>query len=221
MLSSSSLSLPSLSLPSIFTLPTELLTVLRSGASDPQALPGIIAGESRAIELTDIFREGMFIAFCVATGDEGGSRCSASVEWCKLVHAREKSSPLECLGSDVAGLPVWLCDCMYECMFVDSSCGLSGAVVESCAGLGICRLRPRVRKSGRRVVFGVVGTALSSLLSRRSFSRIDGEGARTPAGGSERLLFFAGDLDGVLASKTGGRRLLTLFIIRKGEDGRF
>ena len=80
MLSSSSLSLPSLSLPSMFTLPTELLTVLRSGARDPQALPGIIAGESSAIELTEILREGMFIAFCVVTGEESGSRCSASVE---------------------------------------------------------------------------------------------------------------------------------------------
>jgi hypothetical protein len=39
-----------------------------------------MAGESNAIEFTDIFREGMFIAFCVATGEESGSRCSASVE---------------------------------------------------------------------------------------------------------------------------------------------
>ena len=128
------------------------------------------------------------------------------------MHAREKSSPRECLGSEVAGLPVWLWDCMYEWMFVCSSCGLSGAVIESCAGLGICKLKPRDRKSGRRVDLGVVGTALSSLLSRRSFSRKDGDGARA-AGGSDRLRFFAGDLDGVLASKTGGRRLLTVFIV--------
>jgi len=132
------------------------------------------------------------------------------------VHAREKSSPRECLGNEVAGLPVWLCDCMYEWMFVCSSCGLRGAIVESCAGLGICRLKPRDRKSGRRVVLGVVGTALSSLLSRRSFSRKDGDGARA-AGGSERLRFFAGDLEGVLASKAGGRRLLTVFIVQIDE----
>lgn len=205
MLSSSSLSLPSLSLPSMFTLPTELLTALRSGARDPHALPGIIAGESSAIELIDILREGMFIAFCVVTGEESGSRCSARVEWCRLVQAREKSRPREWRGSEVAGLPVWLCDCMYEWMFVCSSCGLSGAVVESCAGLGICRLRPRARKSGRRVAFGVVGTAMSSLLSRRSFSRKEGEGA-SAAGGSERDLC---DLDGVVASKAGGKRLPT------------
>ena len=62
----------------------------------------------------------------------------------------------------------------------------------------------------------MVGTALSSLLSRRSFSRKDGDGARA-AGGSERLRFFAGDLEGVLASKTGGRRLLTVFIVLNGE----
>jgi hypothetical protein len=158
------------------------------------------------MELIDILREGMFIAFCVATGEESGSRCSASIEWCRLVQAREKSSPRECLGSEVAGLPVWLCDCMYEWMLVCSSRGLSGAVVESCAGLGIWRFRPRERKSGRRVVLGVVGTALSSLLSRRNVSRKEGEGARV-AGGSERLLCFAGDLDGVLASKAGGRKL--------------
>jgi len=132
------------------------------------------------------------------------------------VHAREKSSPRECLGSEVAGLPVWLCDCMYEWMFVCSSCGLSGAAVESCAGLGICKLKPRERKSGRRVVLGVVGTALSSLLSRRSFSRKDGDGARA-AGGSDRLRFFAGDLEGVLASKAGGKRLLTVFIVQNSE----
>lgn len=64
----------------MFTLPTELLTVLRSGASEPQLLPGNIAGDSRAIEPIDILREGMFMAFCVVTGEESGSRCSASVE---------------------------------------------------------------------------------------------------------------------------------------------
>jgi hypothetical protein len=62
----------------------------------------------------------------------------------------------------------------------------------------------------------VVGTALSSLLSRRSFSRKEGEGA-SAAGGSERLLFFAGVLDGVLTSKAGGRRLLTVFMVQNGE----
>jgi hypothetical protein len=62
------------------------------------------------------------------------------------------------------------------------------------------------------VVLGVVGTALSSLLSRRSFSRKDGDGA-SAAGGSDRLRFFAGDVEGVLASKAGGKRLLTVFIV--------
>lgn len=208
-LASSSLSLLSLSLPSIFTLPTELLTVLRSGASEPHAPLPPKAGDSSAIEPIDIFRPGIFMALCAATGDESGSRCSASVEWCKFVEAREKSSPRECLGSDVAGLPVWLCDCIYEWMLVCSSRGLRGPVLESCVGLGICRLRPRDRKSGRRVLFGVEGTALSSLLSRRSFSRMDGEGARV-VGGSERLRFFAGDLEeGECASDGGPARLLT------------
>jgi hypothetical protein len=123
------------------------------------------------------------------------------------VQAREKSRPREWRGSDVAGLPVWLCDCMYECMFVCSSCGLSGAV---CAGLH-CRLRPRAR-TGRRVAFGVVGTAISSLLSRRSFSRKEGEGARA-AGGSESDRFFAEDLDGVVASKAGGKRFPMGFMV--------
>ena len=73
MLASSSLSLLSLSLPIIFTLPTELLTVLRSGARDPHVLAGSKAGESSAMELTDILREGMFIPFCIRTGEESGS----------------------------------------------------------------------------------------------------------------------------------------------------
>jgi hypothetical protein len=64
----------------MFTLPTELLTVLLSWTSDPHPLPGSIAGESSAIELTDIFLEGMFIAFCVITGEDSGSRVSATVE---------------------------------------------------------------------------------------------------------------------------------------------
>lgn len=57
----------------MFTLPTELLTVLRSGASDPHVLVGTRAGESSAIELIDILREGMFMPLCVSTGDESGS----------------------------------------------------------------------------------------------------------------------------------------------------
>jgi hypothetical protein len=203
MLASSSLSPLSLSLPIIFTLPTELLTVLLSWASEPHALPGIIAGESSAIELTDILRDGMFMPFCVMTGEESGSRGgSATVEWCKFVQAREKSNPRECRGKDVAGLPDWLCNCIYEYMLAWSSCGLSGTVCESCAGLGICRLRPRVRNSGRRSDLGVVGTALSSFDSRRRFSWKEGLGA-SAVGGSERLRFLAGGFDGVVESSAG------------------
>lgn len=41
---------------------------------------------------------GMFIALPVIVGDESGEDCSASVEWCRFVAAREKSRPRERRG---------------------------------------------------------------------------------------------------------------------------
>lgn len=84
-----------------------------------------------------------------------------------------------------------------------SSCGESGAGRGNCAGDGICRDRPRERKSGLREALGVVGgTALSSLLPWRSRSRKVGEGCRGLGAdaGSEKERFLAGDLEGVAKS---------------------
>lgn len=105
-LASSSLSLDSLSDTIIFTLPTELLTVLLSCPIWPQvmlAAPPIMLGESSAILPRDILRPGMLSGLWPITGDESGSLCSARVEWCRLVQALEKSRPRECLGRLVAG----------------------------------------------------------------------------------------------------------------------
>lgn len=99
----------------MFTLPTELLTVLLSGAREPHGtlVEPCMFGESSIILVILPLRGGIII-FCVMTGEESGELCSARVEWCRLVHAREKSNPRECLGSDVAGLAdngCWPC-CM-------------------------------------------------------------------------------------------------------------
>ena len=74
---------------------------------------------------------------------------------------------------------------------------------------GICRDRPRARKSGRRMGLGVVGTAWSSLLvDRESFSRKLGEGARVEgllaAGVSENERVLEGVREGEAVS--GGCR---------------
>lgn len=89
----------------MFTLPTELLTVLLSGAKLPHPPPPI-AGESSIMLPLLAFLVGIIILFVVINGLLPGlcpGCLAASVEWCKFVHAREKSSPRECLGRDVAG----------------------------------------------------------------------------------------------------------------------
>lgn len=103
-----------------------------------------------------------------------------------------------------------------------SSCGDNGGargkfeceIEGKCAGLGICKERPRERKSGRREAFGVVGTAWSSLLCwLLSFSRKVGEGARVDGalGGSEKER----DLEGVLEgeSRSTGRGMIIVVSI--------
>lgn len=73
MLASSSLSVPSLSEAIMFTLPTELLTVLLSFAIPHGTLLGPFRlGESRAMLPRDILRPGILTALCVMTGDESG-----------------------------------------------------------------------------------------------------------------------------------------------------
>jgi hypothetical protein len=90
---SSSLSLDE-SEPSMFTLPSELDTTLRSDVPG-KVVQGVNWGGSNAMELMDIFRLGIIIPFCVTVGDESGEDCSASVEWCRFVQALEKSRPRE------------------------------------------------------------------------------------------------------------------------------
>lgn len=71
---------------------------------DQPLLP--ICGESSTMELwPKPERAGIGIAFCVMVGDESGDEASASVEWCRFVHALAKSNPLECLGRTEAGEP--------------------------------------------------------------------------------------------------------------------
>lgn len=87
MLASPSLSLLSLSLASIFTLPTELLTALRSGTIDAQPMFGessimLLILPLRTFKLLlfgIIMPIPMPIPFCMITGLESGELCSASV----------------------------------------------------------------------------------------------------------------------------------------------
>lgn len=141
------------------------------------------------MELIEPLRDGIAMLFCVMIGDESGDD-SATVEWCKFVHAREKSRPLECLGIDVAGEP-------YEVK--GSSCGDKGArfaggldIVMSADLDGKCNDNPRERKSALLGVRGLIaGIALSSLVVRdlSGLSLICGDGSR-PVALSDRDRIF-------------------------------
>jgi len=203
MLASSSLLVLSLSLPIMLTLPTLLLNVLfsccRPGCCPPlpscphgKLLGPRAFGESSAMLPIDIFRAGIFSARCVITGEEPGELWSMTVEWCRVVQARLKSRPLECLGRLVAG-ECWSEDerfGLFWCMKMlsDTSFGLSGAAkgaeiplrspseveaedarpspVEDDLG-GSFNVRPRVRNSGRRGTGrGVDGDSCNAWSSR-------------------------------------------------------
>jgi len=56
-----------------------------------------------AIPNSPFLLPGIFIALDPMVGDESGEACSARVEWCRLVAAREKSSPLDRLGRMFVG----------------------------------------------------------------------------------------------------------------------
>jgi hypothetical protein len=144
--------------PSMLMLPTEL---------DGPVLPPLLQppweltlGDSIIIELARGLLEGILIPFCVIVGEESGDDWSGSVEWCRLVQARENSAPRERRGSSEAGeaYVLW-----------ESSCGDNGTRAAKCAGLGmgssrggICSERPLERKSGRRGVLGLAITVWSS-----------------------------------------------------------
>lgn len=89
-------------------------------------------------------------------GEESGDDCSARVEWCRFVQALEKSSPRECLGSDVAGDAFNVSNCGDNGTRVVAM----GAAIGTARG-GICNDSPRPRSG----LFGVCGegTSWSSL----------------------------------------------------------
>ena len=153
----------SISDPSILTLPTELDTVDRSlRLICGHVEPGPRLGESSIIELTEAFRDGIPIAspFCVMTGEESGDDCSARVEWWRLVQAREKSRPRECRGSEVTGEAK---DVEMSNWGDNGTRVVLGAAIDKVRG-GICKERPRERKSGLLGVCGEeLGTSWSSL----------------------------------------------------------
>jgi len=88
----------------MLTLPRELETIDFSLLSVGQPRLGPRFGESNIIEFIDPLRDGIAMLFCVVIGEESGDD-SAKVEWWRLVEAREKSSPRECRGIEVAGMP--------------------------------------------------------------------------------------------------------------------
>lgn len=132
-------------------------------------------GESSSIELERGFRGGILIPFCVMVGEESGEDWSGSVEWWRLVQALENSAPRDRRGRTEAG---------DAYVLRESSCGERGTRAAKCAGLGIgdsrggiCRDRPRERKSGLRGVLGLA-TIVWSSLDMRAGSRNFGEGSR-------------------------------------------
>lgn len=162
----------------------------------------------------------MAIALPVMVGEESGEDCSARVEWCKLVAAREKSRPRERLGSTLVGLP-------YVCEW--SSLGERGVrliyadVLADIKSRGICKDRPRAGKAGLR---GVV-MAMGELGSPRSLSSFDiffagsrnlGDGERAggwPASDKERVFDLEGDLEGILRS---GVEAVAVLVVPSGSS---
>lgn len=65
--------------------------------------PMLILGSSCIDRCIEDRRDGIMMPFCVMVGEESGEDWSTSVEWWRLVQAREKSSPLEWRGSIVDG----------------------------------------------------------------------------------------------------------------------
>jgi len=58
---------------------------------------------SAAAACSPMGRPGMFMARPPMVGDESGDDCSASVEWCRLVAALEKSRPRDRRGRMFVG----------------------------------------------------------------------------------------------------------------------
>ena len=97
-------------------------------------------------------------------GDDSGDDCSASVEWCRLVAALEKSMPLDRRGNTDAGDGY----AAEQSSFGDTGTRLDRfAVLVLLTSLGgICRLRPRRVQLG---LFGVTGVGRISQSSFETF----------------------------------------------------
>lgn len=94
--SSSSELLPEASEVMAFVDATERGTEFLSLAPDADQLQEeLTLGESKAIDIDELRLEGGIIGFWFKVGEESGDDCSANVEWCRLVAAREKSMPRE------------------------------------------------------------------------------------------------------------------------------
>jgi hypothetical protein len=143
------------------------------------------------------FLFGIFIALPEMVGEESGLlACSAKVEWCKFVAAREKSRPRDLLGRTLEGDP-YVCEWSN---FGDKGTRLiyAGELGDIRSRAGICRERPRSGKAGRRGVVGLSLNALSSCDFLFSGSRNFGDGDRVGGPPSERERAFEGDREAVL-----------------------
>lgn len=123
-------------------------------------------------------RPGMFMPRPPAVGLESGLGWSARVEWCRLVAAREKSSPLERRGRTFVGEAK---TCEWSSLGLRGPTRLlaNGLPTEDWAGeksrlCGRCRLREPREEASRRGVDGaaagiVVGESVVSLSELSSF----------------------------------------------------
>lgn len=83
-------------------LPTELEMWLRSRSPIMDHSDLVVC----SVPKSPMLRPGMSMARPMPppiVGDESGDDCSASVEWCRLVAAREKSSPRDRRGRMLVG----------------------------------------------------------------------------------------------------------------------
>jgi hypothetical protein len=164
--------------PIMLMLPMELDGAILSPAPHTPCI--FTFGELGSIELDRGRFDGILMPFCVSVGDESGEDCAGTVEWWRLVQAREKSAPRDRRGSSEAGEAA-------AYVLRASSCGERGTRAAKWAGLGIgdsrkgiWSERPRDRKSGRRGVLGCA-TSVWSSLDLRAGSWNLGEGDRERA----------------------------------------
>lgn len=126
----------------------------------------------------------------VMVGEVSGDDCSASVEWCRFVAAREKSKPRDLRGSMLKGDP-YVCEWSN---FGDRGVERIYAVVPVDIKLrgGICSDKPRGTMPERCGVLGL-SMAISSCDFRSSASRNFSAGERVGGPPSDKLRVLEGD----------------------------